>query len=36
VGVAFDDAPADQITGDVNEFIEEMVETGFIGIVEEL
>ncbi len=32
---AFEDAPADQITEDVNEFIEVMVKTGFIGTVEE-
>jgi len=31
----FEDAPADQITEDVNEFIEGMVKTGFIGTVEE-
>jgi len=32
---AFEEAPTDQITEDVNEFIEEMVNTGFIGTVEE-
>jgi len=32
---AFKEAPADQITEDVNEFIEEMVNSGFIGTVEE-
>lgn len=32
---AFEDAPIDQITEDVNEFIEGMVTTGFIGTVEE-
>lgn len=31
----FEDAPADQITEDVNEFIEGMVSSGFIGTVEE-
>ena len=32
---AFEDAPADQITEDVNKFIEGMVSTGFIGTVDE-
>ena len=32
---AFEEAPADQITGDVNEFIEGMVSSGFIGTVDE-
>jgi hypothetical protein len=32
---AFEDAPTDQITADVIEFIEEMVQTGFIGTIEE-
>ena len=32
---AFENAPADQITEDVNEFIEEMVGAGFIGTIEE-
>lgn len=32
---AFEDAPADQITEDVNEFIEGMAASGFIGTVEE-
>jgi hypothetical protein len=31
----FEDAPADQITEDVNEFIEGMVAAGFIGTIEE-
>lgn len=30
----FEDAPAEQVNADVNEFIEGMVQTGFIGIVE--
>ena len=32
---AFEEAPADQITEDVNEFIEGMAAAGFIGTVEE-
>ena len=33
---AFEDAPAGQVAGDVQEFVEGMVETGFIGTVEAL
>lgn len=33
---AFDDAPGDQVTQDVQEFMEEMVNTGYIGTVESM
>lgn len=32
----FEDAPADAVAGDVREFVEGMVESGFIGTVEDL
>lgn len=31
----FDDVPEDQVTGQIQDFIDEMVNSGFIGIVEE-
>jgi hypothetical protein len=36
VQTGFEDAPADAVAGDVKEFVEGMVESGFIGTVEDL
>ncbi len=33
---AFDEVPADQVTQDVQEFVEAMLESGFIGTVDTL